>query len=93
MSKAFVELDTPWCMRIACCITKVTDTRSEYVILIAFPLQKWVYERASILRYMYVAYLVYKRDFAYVMTKATLLVTPWLLVHQYGECIGLFKIS
>ena len=25
-------------MRIACCITKATDTHSEYVILIAFPM-------------------------------------------------------
>ena len=34
----------------ACWITKATDTRSEYVILIAFPLQQWLRERASILR-------------------------------------------
>ena len=33
-------------MRFACWITKVTDTHSEYVILIAFPLQQWLYERA-----------------------------------------------
>jgi len=47
---------TIWRMRIACWITKVTDTRSEEVILIAFPLQQWFHERASML---YVIYLVF----------------------------------
>jgi hypothetical protein len=37
-------------MRIACCITKATGTHSEYVILIAFPRQQWLRERASMLR-------------------------------------------
>jgi len=32
---------TIWRMRIACWITQTTDTHSEYVILIAFPLQQW----------------------------------------------------
>jgi len=34
-------------MRIACRIPKATDTHSEYLLLIAFPLQKWLQERAS----------------------------------------------
>jgi hypothetical protein len=33
-------------MRCACWITKARDAHSEYVILIAFPLQKWLRERA-----------------------------------------------
>jgi len=37
-------------MRFACWITKATNTHSEYVILIAFPLQQWFGERASLLR-------------------------------------------
>jgi hypothetical protein len=37
-------------MRFACWITKATDTHSEYVILIVFPRQHWLRERASILR-------------------------------------------
>jgi len=58
---------TVWRMCIACWITKVTDTRSEYVILIAFPLQQWVKERASVLRYTYTAcifhiYIYIKRN-------------------------------
>jgi hypothetical protein len=37
-------------MRIACQITKATDTHSEYLILIAFRQQQWLRERASMLR-------------------------------------------
>ena len=37
-------------MRVACWITEAIDTHSEYVILIAFPRQQWLSERASILR-------------------------------------------
>ena len=44
--------------RIACWIPKATDTHSEYVILIAFPLQQWLHERGSVLRYTYIACLV-----------------------------------
>ena len=32
-----------------------THTQSEYAILIAFPLQQWLRERASVLRYTYIA--------------------------------------
>jgi len=39
-------------MRTAFCITKATDPHSEYVIkLIAFPLQQWLRECASTVRY------------------------------------------
>jgi hypothetical protein len=38
-------------MRFACWITKATNTYSEYVILIAFPRQQWLRERASMLRF------------------------------------------
>ena len=50
-----VQPDSPqiaiWRMRVACWIPKATNTRSEYVILIPFPLQQWQCERASMLRY------------------------------------------
>jgi len=49
---------TTWRMRIACCIPKAADTHSEYIILIAFPLQQWLLERASLLRYTYSACVV-----------------------------------
>ena len=45
-------------MCIACWISKAIDTNSEYVIFIAFPLQQWLHERASVLRYTYIASLV-----------------------------------
>ena len=57
-----VQQDRPqiiiWRMRIARWITKATDTHSEYVIFITFPLPQWLRERPSILRYTYVACLV-----------------------------------
>jgi hypothetical protein len=37
-------------LRIACRIPKATDAHSERVILIAFLLQQWALERASMLR-------------------------------------------
>jgi CDP-diglyceride synthetase len=40
-----------WHMRIVFWITKSTNTHSEYVILIAFPLQPLLEERSSMLRY------------------------------------------
>ena len=49
---------TIWRMRIACWITKATDTHSGYVILTAFPLQQWLNERPSLLRYTYIVCVV-----------------------------------
>ena len=43
-------------MRIVCCIRKATNTHThtqKYIILIAFPLQQWLHERSSMLRYRY----------------------------------------
>jgi hypothetical protein len=40
---------------IACWILKATDIHSKYVILTAFPLQQWLYERASVSPHMYIA--------------------------------------
>ena len=37
-------------IRIACWMTRATDTHSEHVIFIAFPRQQWFRERAEILR-------------------------------------------
>ena len=46
-------------MRCACWVTRAADTHLEYVILLAFPLQQWLRERASVLRYTYLACLVW----------------------------------
>ena len=45
-------------MRFVCCITKATDTHWDYVLLIAFLRLEWLRERALLLRYTYIAYLV-----------------------------------
>jgi len=45
-------------IRFACWITKGTNTHSEYVILIAFPLQKWFEELASDVALTYLDSLV-----------------------------------
>ena len=45
-------------MRFSCRITKATNRQSEHVILITFPLQQWLSERASTRRYMHIACLV-----------------------------------
>jgi len=64
--KNIVEQDgtqmTIWRMCFACWITKATNTHSEYVIVVAFPLQQWLHQRASMLRYRYNACLVCCND-------------------------------
>ena len=49
---------TIWRMRIACWITKATNTHTGCVILTIFGLQKWLHEHTSMLRYTYIACLV-----------------------------------
>ena len=45
-------------MCIACWITKATNTNVGCVILVASPLQQWLNERVSLLRYTYIADIV-----------------------------------
>ena len=60
--KNIVEPDmlqmTIWRMRVPRWITKAAKTHSEYGILIRSPLQQLVHERATVLRYTYIACLV-----------------------------------
>jgi hypothetical protein len=61
MQKNKVELDRPKMilrMPIAHCIPKATNTHSEYVTLIALPMQQWLHERTSVLLYTYIVCLV-----------------------------------
>jgi hypothetical protein len=44
--------------RFACWLTKVTNTNSDYAILIPLPRQQKLHERSSLLRHSYVACLV-----------------------------------
>ena len=61
MLKKIVEPERPQMkiqrMRFACWIPKAINTLSEYVILIAFPLQQCLHERNSMSRYTYIACL------------------------------------
>ena len=67
-----VERDRPqltlWRMRILCWISKATNTHSENVILIDFPVQQWLHERASMLRYSYITCLVNKIRTVHILT-------------------------
>jgi hypothetical protein len=47
-------------IRFECWIIKATNTHSEYIIPTVFPLQQWLYERASILRNTHIARLAYR---------------------------------
>ena len=62
MWKKMIEPDRPrmtiWRIRIACWIPKATNTHSEYVTLIAFPLQQWLLERSLLLPSTSIAWLV-----------------------------------
>ena len=74
MWKNFVDPGRPHIavrrMRIACWITKATNTPSEYVIQITFPLQQWLYEHGSELRCMYIACLVVTEECVYCAVQA-----------------------
>jgi len=63
MWRNIVEPDRPqmtiW--RIGCWIPKATNTLPEHVIIIAFPPQQWLHERASMFLYTYIACLVVYR--------------------------------
>ena len=59
MWKNVVQLDRPkmaiWRRRIACWVPKATNTHSQYVLFVAFPLHQWLHHRTSLLRYIYIA--------------------------------------
>jgi len=62
---------------------KAADTHSEYVILIVFPRQEWLRDRVSILRYAYLACLVY----------VIMFVSNWLIYVALYLCTLLFEIT
>jgi hypothetical protein len=67
---------TIWRMRVAGWIPKATNTHSQYVIFIAFPLQQWLHDRASFLRYTYNACLVFLQVISVVIVQ-------WLMVQCF----------
>jgi hypothetical protein len=70
---------TIWRMRSACWTPKATNTQSEYVILIDFPLQQWLHECASLLGYTYIASLVLRNYGLLFKTHSTAHTTGLLL--------------
>jgi hypothetical protein len=69
-----------WRMRIACWIPKATNTHS----LIAFPLQQWLHERVSILRNMYITWIVETKKIGYSTSDICVLtVRPEMTSSQY----------
>ena len=70
-------------MRIACWIPKATNTHSQHAILIAFPLQQWLQERALLLRYTCIACLVYSFLNSESMSNFSVLVYFFLRIKQF----------
>lgn len=66
-------------MRLACWITKDTDTYTEYVILIVLPRQQRLRERASVLLYTYIPRVVYLHIYSDICWR------PWLTAHRYTD--------
>ena len=65
---------TIWHMRITSWIPKAANTHSEYVMLIALPLQQWLLEHASMLRYPCIVSLRFY--FRHVLLVACVSCTP-----------------
>ena len=78
-----------WRMRFAFCISKATNTHSEYIRSTSFPQQQQLHERSSILRYMYVyiATLVYVnntgRELLMILAHSALLSEDIRNIHSY----------
>jgi hypothetical protein len=62
-----IEADRPqmttWRTRFEFWIYKAANTHSEYVIIIAFPLQQWLHKPALVLLYLYTTCLVFSHPF------------------------------
>ena len=69
-------------MRLPCWTNKATDRHSEYEILIAFPLQQWLHERASMSRYTYIACIVYNNNSYFAFNTTYIFVGMWSVTRQ-----------
>ena len=65
---------------------KVTNTPSEYVILIAFPRQQWLHERASLLPYTYTACLV-------TSSLRSTVFTQWIRILQLEHSSSIYNCA
>ena len=81
-------------MLFACWIPKATNKHPEYIIIVAFPLQQWLSERAVILSYTYIACLVYYENstkntywgnnIVFISVKTEVGLYILILLHRYG---------
>ena len=70
-------------MRFACWIIKAADTNSEYVILIAFPLQNWLQKGALMFHCAYIACLfVISKRCSYTRVGTLIVATIYLQLIQ-----------
>jgi len=69
-----------WRMRIACWIRKAIDTHSEYVILIAFPLQQWLHKAL----HCYVIHTLPVLSLVSTDNKVTFINDPYLVCPGHG---------
>jgi hypothetical protein len=88
------DYNTIWRMRVAWWIPKATDTHSEYLIRIAFPLQQWLGECGSLLRAMWI--IVTCNVGHCYMQCGSLLRAMWVIVtcnvgYCYVQCGSLFR--
>jgi hypothetical protein len=79
MWKNIVEWGKPqmtvWHMRIACRIPEATNTHSEYVTPIDFPLEQWFHERASMSHCLSsMCYIIEKRVWLQLALTANLII-------------------
>ena len=85
MWKTFVGPERPqtsiWRLRISCWINKATNTLSECIILIAFPLQQWFLERTSVLRCTTSPLFLYERN---CNVMAGFIMPQYVLMFVYG---------
>ena len=80
---------TIWGVHIVRWILKATSKPSECVILISIPLQHWLHERASILRYTYMVFFSLLKPTGYVMQPTGLKLNNCTL---FPHCINAFCI-
>jgi hypothetical protein len=82
-----------WRMRIACWIPNATDTHSQYVILIVFPPQQWLHERASLLRCTHIGCLFLKPVPFYFISKSSVRVVSVESLHVSAVGLGVLLSS
>jgi hypothetical protein len=65
------------------------NTKSEYVIRIAFPLQRWLRESSAVLRYTHIACLVLfqlcQRPYFFPNISVTQFILAWTIIPKTNE--------